>query len=335
MSKQAIGGIARAEKLSQEERTAIAKKGAEARWAPDKPVIPKETHPGSLIIGDKVLACSVLEDGTHVFSGRSISAFMGSKRKGGMAEISGNGAAQLPRFLAVRGIISKISEDLTARLSTPVVFQPKHGGRSAYGYEATVLPDICAAIIDAHKAGDLPPTKLHMVEIAESLIRSFAKVGVIALIDEATGYQSEREKDALQKLLDVYLTEDRRKWLSTFPTEFFTQVYRLKGWKKPLDNQKRTPLVGKIINKIVYDQLPEGVITELQIRNPTDYLTKRRRFKHHQFLSEELGHPDLRAHLQQLLVLMRISDGWSEFERHFTRAFLPNSGIQQALDLDD
>ncbi len=330
MSKQADGGKARAAKLTPEERSVIAKKGAEARWTIEKS-IPKETHPGEIKIGDHTLACSVLENGTRVFSSRSISALMGSKRKGGLTDISGDGAALLPRFMAVKGIISLIPEDLSARLSAPVTYQPKHGGRTAYGYEATVLPDICSLIIDADKAGALPPSKMEMVRISEALIRSFAKIGVVALIDEATGYQADREKDALQKLLEIYLTEERRKWISTFPTEFFTQIYRLKGWKKPLDSQKRTPLIGKIINKIVYDQLPEGILEELRNRNPMDYLTKRRKFKHHQFLSDEIGHPDLRAHLQQLLVLMRISDGWSEFERHFIRAFIPNAGVQQEL----
>ena len=93
--------------------------------------------------------------------------------------------------------------------------------------------------------------------------------------------------------------------------------------------------MGVIINKIVYDQLPEGVLDELQARNPVDYDTKRRKWKHHQFLSDDIGQQDLRGHILQLLTLMRISDSWADFERHFIRVFHPNTGSQQELGLSD
>jgi hypothetical protein len=65
------GGKARAEKLSAEQRSEIAKKAVEARWARvrgEKPLsqIPKATHAGTLKIGDVELSCAVLEDGTRV-----------------------------------------------------------------------------------------------------------------------------------------------------------------------------------------------------------------------------------------------------------------------------
>src|SRR5690348_7092655 len=65
---KARGGIARAERLSPEERREIAKKAAAARWdesvsqavcgSPDRP----------LRIGDQEIQCYVLEDGTRVLS---------------------------------------------------------------------------------------------------------------------------------------------------------------------------------------------------------------------------------------------------------------------------
>nr|WP_320133920.1 P63C domain-containing protein [uncultured Holophaga sp.] len=333
MSKQAEGGRARADKLSQEARSAIAKMGAQARWTKPEEKIPKETHAGELKIGDKSIPCSVLEDGTRVFSQRAILRVMGASVGGRRSgEQPAEGVAQMPRFLASKALKSHISEELTVMLESPLIYQPRHGGRSAMGYEATVLTKICSSILDARDAGDLLPKQMPLAMIADMLIRAFAQVGIIALIDEATGYQAERDKSELQRLLSVYLSEERLKWISRFPREFFDQIFRLRGWAKPLNPNHRPQFMGKLINRIVYEQLPEGVLEELKKRNPVDYDTKRRKWKHHQFLSEEIGQPDLREHVLQLIAIMRISDSWIEFEKHFIRAFLPKAGVQQELD---
>jgi hypothetical protein len=163
-------------------------------------------------------------------------------------------------------------------------------------------------------------------------MRALAHVGIVALVDEATGYQAERDRDELHKILSAYLSNERLKWAKRFPDEFYKQIYRLKKWKWP-NRGKRTPLVGKITNTIVYDKLPPGVIEELQTRNPTKEGTGRRKWKHHQFLSEDIGQPDLRDHLMQLIALMRISPDWRTFESHLKLAF-PNSGDQMALELE-
>jgi len=44
-----------------------------------------------------------------------------------------------------------------------------------------------------------------------------AKVGLDALVDEATGNQYERAEDALQVKLRAYLAEEMRKWEKTSP----------------------------------------------------------------------------------------------------------------------
>jgi hypothetical protein len=197
-----------------------------------------------------------------------------------------------------------------------------------------MIPKICDIWLRARDAGVLKPTQARIAAVADALIRALAQVGIVALVDEATGYQEEREKAELQLLLSKYLTAERLKWVSTFPEEFFKQIYRLNGWGTPVGS-KRTPYIGKIINKIVYERLPKGVLEELQKKNPTDYTTKRRKWKHHQFLSHDLGHPDLVAHLQQLIVLMRVSGSWRQFIQFFSQAFLPDLGIQQELDFGE
>lgn len=335
MSKQAEGGKARAAKLSPEERSEIAKKGAEALWADKNLDLPRETHSGEISIGEGTLVCSVLSDGTRVFSGRSLSALMGSKRRGGTKEVPGDGVALLPRFLAHKKLIPHFDSSLMARLSNPVQYHPKHRGRTAFGYEATVLPEICASILDAKDAGDLLDSQESMAKISNMLLRAFAKVGVVALIDEATGFQVERDKDELQKLLKVYLRDEALKWLKAFPSDFFSHIYRLRGWERPVKLNAHSPFMGRLINELIYDRLPPTVHEELRKRNPKLEGKTYRKFKHHQFLTEDIGQPHLQSHLQKVIVLMQISESWDEFTCNFAKAFFPNSGTQLTLGFED
>ena len=165
------------------------------------------------------------------------------------------------------------------------------------------------------------------------LVRALAKVGIVALVDEATGFQVDRDRDELHRLLAVYLAEERLAWAKRFPDEFYRQIYRLKGWSWPVGKAK-TPLLGHITNNIVYERLPPGVLIKLQEINPTLEETKRRRWKHHQFLSEDVGQPDLRDHILQLLPLMRVSKNWEAFKRNLEIAF-PRKGTQHCLDLNE
>ncbi|EGY24593.1 phage protein [Desulfovibrio sp. A2] len=196
------------------------------------------------------------------------------------------------------------------------------------------MHDICEAVLSAKDAGVLKTEQERRYAIAcESLIRSFAKVGIVALVDEATGYQREREKDALAKLLAVYLSEERLKWAKMFPDEFYKQVYRLNKWNWPPANKsKRTPLIGKYTNEVVYERLPSGVLDKLKELNPIHEKTGRRKWKHTQFLSEDLGQPDLKNHILQVIALMKAATTWKAFLTLVDRVF-PKQG--QQLHLDD
>jgi hypothetical protein len=94
-------------------------------------------------------------------------------------------------------------------------------------------------------------------------------------------------------------------------------------------------MMGQMINSLVYERLPEGVMEQLRKQNPIREETKRRKFKHHQFLTEEVGHPHLRSHLQKVIGLMQASLSWEEFKKLFGRVFFPQAGTQPELGLDD
>jgi len=315
------GGIARATKLTAEERSEIARNAVQTRWDKTKNInnhnLPKATHQGILKIGDKEIPCAVLDDGTRVISRNAIfKAFGRTKRGRKKGEVR---VLNMPSFIDANNLQPFIDNVLPGGLKT-IEYQPT-SGRPMEAYDAKMLPLLCDVYLSARQAIALTKSQLPLASVAEMLVRSFSKIGIVALVDEATGFQYDRQRDELEKLLAVYLSEEKLKWAKTFPDEFYKQIYRLKAWQYPGTGTKRSPFIGKITNEIVYDKLPPGVLPKLRELNPKIENTHRRRWKLFQFLSEDIGQPDLRDHLLQLIAIMRASRNWKSFEKLLERAF--------------
>jgi hypothetical protein len=197
---------------------------------------------------------------------------------------------------------------------------------------------VCEVYLKAHDARTvLLPSQKHIYEACYLLMRGLAQVGIIALVDEATGYQKYRERDELNRILEKYIVEDMRPWIKTFPEEFFKQVYRLHGWEYNASTSQRTPLVGKHINDWVYKQLPPPVLPKLRELNPITE-TGRRKHHHHRYLTADTGLEHLDKQIDTVTMLMRVSEDLEEFERLFAKAFnLPQKPKQErlALTFDD
>jgi len=335
MDSRQKGGLARAEALSSEQKSAIASAAAKARWSKEKAEgsLPKATHKGTLELGGASIPCAVLADGRRVLSETGVTLALGSRSGGSKRtkkEFQESGES-LPVFVAPANIQPFIDAGLREGVLKPVIY--KDGRRHVIGYDARVLPKVCDIWLRARESGVLQKQQLFRAQKSEVLVRALADVAIVALVDEATGFQSERERDELSKLLAIYLSEERLAWAKRFPDEFYKQIYRLKGWNWPVGRAK-TPLLGKITNDIVYERLPEGVLSRLQELNPASGAAKRRKWKHHQFLSEDVGQPDLRDHILQLIPIMRISKDWRSFIKHLNIAF-PKVGTQAELDLPE
>jgi len=334
-SIQSKGGKARADKLSAETRTNIARRAADARWGKDSN-LPKETHTGALKVLNREIPCSVLEGGIRVFSTRGINRAMGSKttgtRKGTTQTGDSSGAPQLPAVLMSANVKPFISNELMVRLISPVQYRPKHGGRTAFGYEATLLPLICETLLDAQKAGELKASQKHIADMADLMISGFARVGVIALVDEATGYQEERARDELASILEAYISRELLPWTQRFPDEFFRQAFKIHGWEYKEGSVKSPRYLGKLINKTVYEPMPPGVLDELKRVNPRTE-SGYRKYQHHRLLTPDTGHPHLDKQIVAVTTLMRVSDSKERFWELFDRAF-PKKGQQAKLDYD-
>ncbi|MGY4043196.1 P63C domain-containing protein [Aeromonas hydrophila] len=324
------GGLNRAKALTEAQRTEIATAAAKTRWENEKD-LPKATHQGEISIGDIVLPCAVLTDGTRVISEQSLNGILGTSGGGKQRQLRKASGAELPLALSAKALSPFMDIVFEDGELDPIEY--KSGRRKSKGYNAKILPKMCEVWLKARDAGALQNQQRHKAEAADLLMRGLAQVGIVALVDEATGYQAERERDALHQLLSVYLSNERLVWAKRFPDEFYKQIYRLHDWKWPSEGAKRPGYVGKLTTKLVYEKLPVGVLDELEARNPKKEGVGRRQWKHHQFLSEDIGQNDLRDHLLQLITLMRVSKNWAMFMSMFDAAF-PEPNQQIGLDLD-
>lgn len=285
--------------------------------APDRP----------LIINEIEIPCYVLEDETRVLSQRGLQSSIGLSTGG-----SKSGAPRIVDFLESLDVSTLKNNDLIARAKAPMEFKPPIG-RTAYGYSATMLVEICDIILEAHKEGITTSRHTIIVDRAMTLIRGLATVGIIALVDEATGYQRIREERALATILEKFIDEELQPWVKTFPYEFYQQIFRLRGWPGP-DGARRPSVIGTWTNDIVYDRLAPGVLEELKRKNPT-LPSGGRQHKHHQWFTPDFGHPRLREHLAAAIALMKASTNWDDFQRNLNRALpitdqLPSEGTTES-----
>ena len=284
--------------------------------APNKP----------LIIGDIEIQCYVLEDETRVLSQRGLQSGIGMGTGGATGA---SGAPRIARFVAnldAKGIQTK---DLAASSQAPIEFQPPGGGRTAYGYPATMLADICEAVLDARDAGVLQHQQRHIADRCEVLLRGFARIGIVALVDEVTGYQRIRAENALADILEAFIAKNLQPWNKTFPYEFYEELYRLRGWNGP-DGHKRTHQVGKDTNDLIYSRLAPGVLDELKKLNPS-LPGGGRKWRHHQWFTPDPGYIKLNQHIAGVMALMRASANWGKFRRVLQRAY---PKLRDQLDFD-
>jgi len=237
-----------------------------------------------------------------------------SKKNGNVLERpEGGGSRNLPRIIDIKALEPYISDELLGQV-TSLIEAP-----GIKGFDAKVLPGVCEVWLKARDAGVLTERQLNTAKQAEILMRGLANIGITALIDEATGYQEIRDKQALQKILDKYLTDEWAKWTKRFPDEFYKELFRLRNLNYPTPLGRKPQYIGKIINDIVYSRLAPGVLEELKSKNPSNDKGIRKR-KHHQYLTKDFGHPKLKEYLSQIIFLMKTCSTYREFHNRLARA---------------
>lgn len=291
----------------------------------------KATHDGTLPIGDITLDVAVLGTGQRIINQASIFTALRRPQRGNSRQID------VPVFMDASNLQPFVGEDLKSKINK-VTYLSKTG-KTVEGYDATILPLVCDLYLKAREAGVIARANQQATaQQAEIVVRSLAKVGIIALIDEATGYQEDRDKTALREFLEKFLTEEKGKWIKTFPDEFFESIFKMKGWDWNSAVKGQKPgVVGKYINNYVWARIAPGVLTELRRINPN--VNGKRKGKNPQFIDVDFGHPKLKEHLRILTLYAKAAGyNWNNWERMINRT-LPkyeDDGSQiQELDFED
>ena len=292
---------------------------------------PKAIYGGAdtpLRIGDIEIPCYVLDNGQRVIVASGLTQAIGlalggagRNRKGGL----------LPNFIRGPRIKPFVSKELLEG-GEPIDFNLPKKGR-AKGYDASVLAMVVEAVIMASDSGMLTKTYDNIVAQCRALYKGFARIGIIALIDEATGYQEFRNRTELHRLLEAYVSKELLPWSKTFPDEYYEQLFRLRDITYNEMSSKRPVIFSKDTADFVYLRLPPGVLDELRRKNPKNDRGNRTA-KHHQFLTDDIGHPHLKSHLTAVIAIMRASKDLREFRILLDRAY-PKKHSQLSLDITD
>ena len=269
-------------------------------------------YEGELDLNGLIIPCYVLSDGTRVLSGRGMQEAMRVRdipKKG-----EKRGGYILPVFLESKALNPFIVNKIGMAKPEPIICYK--GKSRIHGYEATVLADICDSILEARKQGvRLTDRQTVVADQCEILMRSFAKVGIIALVDEATGYQYEREKRELQAILKIMISDEILKWQEAFHLSFYKEIFRL--WNIPftsLNIRRKPQFIGHLTNKLIYNNLPKGMYILEKLKKKTPKTTGGNyRFRLHQSLTPDVGREALKKVIYSIEALASVSINKRQF----------------------
>lgn len=288
----------------------------------------KIIHEGEITLGEMIIPCYVLKDGTRVLSGRGMQEAL--KMVDTDEESKQTSGTRLNRHLEQKSLQSFIYKGKEPGHYNPIICY--QGDKKINGFEATILADICDAFLEARNNITLSSRQKIIADQCEILIRGFARVGIIALIDEATGYQYERERYELQKILTAYISDEILKWQLTFTDEFYKEVYRLWGLPFiPKYIKNKPSFIGTLTNKYIYEQLPKGVLEKIKDNTPK---TKKGnwKYKFHQSLTPEVGREHLKKQIIEVTTLMSISSDKTQFDSLFNSKYKQTSQLKIEFD---
>jgi len=328
---RAKGGAKKAAKMTAEERKALSQKMVAAKK--ELANLPKATHDGKLKFGDKEFPCAVLSDETRVLTETDFMSGLGMYRSGALSvrrEQSSDGGAQMPLYLAFKNLLPYVNKYIGDVHIKPIKYKTLSGG-VAHGIPATLIPKICSVWLDARRDGVLGKRQEQIADSAELLLRGLAEVGIIALVDEATGHQKDRARDALAKILEAYVAKELQPYVKTFDSVFYEQMFRLRGLPYPPEKISYRPsYFGHLTNDIVYSRLAPGILKALKEE------AKREDSKTHlhRHLTPGYGKLELIKHLSLVIAYMRDSSDWKSFVDKLNR-YAPRFNETMPLNLNE
>ncbi len=315
---KAKGGKARAESLSPEQRKTIARQAALIRWD-NKLII--ASHEGDFNLGNAKISCANLPGGIRIITQATFLRALGRSRspKAGTGVLST--VDKLPFFLQAE-VLNPFIDDALYESTKPIFYRTKEGRRGV-GYDASSLPKVAEVYLKYRDAcliqnGEIPKRYKHIITASDILMRGLAHVGIIALVDAATGYEKDRAKEELAKILEAFVAKALQPYVRTFKVDFYEQMFRLRGLPFSSSSVKRPQYFGHLTNDIIYRRLAPGVWKELKDKAERNENGK---IKHKLFqrLTPDIGHPQLRDLLTSVTTIMKLSEAWADFKMKLDR----------------
>ena len=265
----------------------------------------KALYQAPLPIGGVDLECAVLSDSENTRVIGMTSVFKAFDR----VARSNNRLINIPSFIDAKNLQPYIDQEFKLLIKPIEYFD---GKSEKMGYNALILPAMCEMYLQARRDEVLTAKQAHLAEKAEILQSAFARLGMITLIDEATGFQRDRSHDALRILLEKYISEGMQKWIKTFPDSFFKELDKLYD-NQTTKSHKRPQYYGTFINTYVYDPIEHGYVKrKLDELNIQDNGKRKARF--HQWLSDE-GKQVLTRQIGRVEMLMELCTDIESFKK--------------------
>ena len=128
----------------------------------------------------------------------------------------------------------------------------------------------------------------------------------------------EEQDSKRDRILQAVVSDESTKWRKRFEDDVFEEAYRITGRER--SSKGHPPWMGKFINEHIYDRFPDGTTRRLQHVNPK--VNGRRKRKHHQHLTTDIGSPLLDHQKGMTLAVMRLSpsDDLKKFKSNMQKA---------------
>lgn len=282
---------------------------------PGLPATPEAKWPGLLPVAGDEVPCYVLDDGRRVITRTGALNFL----------TGGKGGGNLESYLKVKALEPFLPPDLEDQFVDITMSQVVN--KKVQAMSASAFIDICRAYSRARDTGALSTdSQIGIAVRASMLLAAFAKTGIEAAIDEATGYQYDRASDALRTRLQLFLQDEMRPWEKTFPDELWIQFGRLTNWQGPIHS--RPKYWGHLVMELVYGYLDRDVSDWLKSHAPEP----RHGRNYHQWLSGQYGLRKLTEHIWMLIGLASACHDMKELRARMAEKF-GREGIQFTMYL--
>ncbi len=257
--------------------------------------IPQANFTGNLSVGEIDIPCYVLDDGRRVFSMRGVVSSLSYNTETNARQVLANKAV-LPYFDRGNLEVNTPAEKDFNSFFGLIEFDTGGYGK-ALGFDVERFMDLCHAYSKALDAGAKLTTKQAEAAMrANAIIRASSKIGIIALVDEATGYQNIRAEDALQFKLKLFLAEEMRGWEKTFPDQLWIEWARLTDWQgDPTKNRPR--YWGYLVMEMIYRYLDPDVAQHIKENKPKP----RKGQNYHQWFNSDHGVKALIEHANRVV----------------------------------